>query len=226
MIHGKISPVSNLTEKQIQKMFEVMQKYYENMEWNNFYNDLICKLDVILLRDNTGSIKGFTTLAMFEYNKNIRLLFSGDTIVEQEYWGANDLQQVWVKNAIKHAENFDGKTYWLLLSKGYKSYKYLYTFFNEFYPRADVETPEFALQIIDNFCKQHWPEKYQDGVIKMGKDHLKTEFAEMEEFMLKDKDIAFFLEKNPNFAKGDELVCLTEMSIDNLNRLGRMALGK
>ncbi len=36
---------------------------------------------------------------------------------------------------------FDGKTYWLLLSKGYKTYKFLHTFFNAFYPCVDVETP-------------------------------------------------------------------------------------
>ena len=226
MIKGKVLPVSDLSEKQIQKMFEIMQKYYENIEWDNFYIDLKNKLDAILLCDDTGAIKGFTTLTEFKYSENIRLLFSGDTIVEQEYWGANDLAQVWVNNAIKYAEIFAGKTYWLLLSKGYKSYKYLHTFFNEFYPRADVETPEFARQIIDDFCKLHWGEKYQNGVIKMGKDYLKGEFAVVKEIRLKDKNTAFFLEKNPNYAKGDELVCLTEMSAANLNDLGRKMLGR
>ena len=156
----------------------------------------------------------------------MQLLFSGDTIVEQEYWGANDLWQAGAKNAFKHAENFDGKTYWFLLSKGYKTYKYLHTFFNEFYPRVDMETPTFAQDIMVAFCKEHYGDKYQNGVIKTGKDYLKKEFAVIDEVKLKDKNTAFFLEKNPNYTSGDELVCLTELTAGNLNKLGRKILGR
>ena len=226
MIQGKVVPVANLSDKQMNDMFAIMQKYYDNIEWNNFYNDLTRKLDTVILCDESDTIKGFTTLALFEYRENIRILFSGDTVVEREYWGANNLPHIWAKNAIEHSENFMGTTYWLLLSKGYKTYRYLHAFFNEFYPRFDAETPKFAIDIIDGFCRQNWGEKYQNGVIKMGKDYLKDGVAAIDEKQMKDKNTAFFVEKNPNYQKGDELVCLAEISLPNLNKLGRKILGR
>jgi hypothetical protein len=38
---------------------------------------------------------------------------------------------------------------------------------------------------------------------------------------LADPHIAFFLERNPGWKEGDELVCLTEIAEENLTRAGR-----
>ena len=43
-------------------------------------------------------------------------------------------------------------------------------------------------------------------------------------YQLKNKNIQFFLRKNPNYQKGDELVCLAEISFDNLTNLGKRVL--
>ena len=40
-----------------------------------------------------------------------------------------------------------------------------------------------------------------------------------------DPHVAFFLAQNPGHAKGDELVCLTELSDENLTRAGRRMVG-
>ena len=34
-----------------------------------------------------------------------------------------------------------------------------------------------------------------------------------------------FIEKNPEYFKGNELACVTELSVDNINRTGRRILG-
>lgn len=225
MIKGTVVKIENLADTRKKKMFAIMKRYYENLKEDNFYSDLSKKQDVILLCDKQGDIHGFTTQAIFLTDNNTQLLFSGDTIVEQEYWGANDLWQAGAKNAFKYAGNFNGATYWFLLSKGYKTYKYLHTFFNEFYPQVDKATLEYIQEIMDKFCKEHYGEKYQNGVLKMGKDYLKEEFAVLDEVKLKNRHTAFFLEKNPNYKNGDELVCLCELSVENLNKLGRKMLG-
>lgn len=226
MLFGKVQSVKELSEAQAQDMFAIMQKYYENIIWDNFFCDLKSKCDVILLCDENDCMHGFTTLAVFSYDEKTQLLFSGDTIIEKEYWGNNDLSQVWVKNAFAHAEKFNGKTYWLLLTKGYKTYKFLHTFFNAFYPRVDTKTPQDIQEIIDKFAVEKYGSQYQNGVLVAGKDYLRAEFAEIDETRLKNKNTSFFLEKNPNFARGNELVCITELSLQNLNKLGRKMLGR
>jgi hypothetical protein len=207
-------------------MFGMMSEYYDNILWDNFIVDLRKKDEAILLCDDAGAIHGFTTLASFDYDPTTRLLFSGDTVIEQEHWGNNDLTQIWSRRAFALAGAFGGKTYWLLMTKGYKTYKYLHTFFNCFYPRADTETTRDIQAIIDNFAKMQYGEKYRNGVITAGRDFLKDEFAAIDEAKLKDRNTAFFLEKNPNYKNGDELVCLCEISANNLNKYGRRALGE
>jgi hypothetical protein len=219
MLLGKTLLVKELTQLQIQTMFEIMQKYYANIQWDNFANDLNQKCEVIVLCDENGTIHGFTTLAVFTYDDNTQLLFSGDTIIEKEYWGSNDLSHIWIKCALSHAKKFEGKTYWLLFTKGYKTYKFLHVFFNEFYPRVGAQTPSELQKIIDKYATN-------DGVYVAGRDFLKEVFAEIDETKLKDKNTAFFLEKNPGYKNGDELVCLCELSVENLNKLGRRTHGQ
>ena len=226
MLKGRVVSVNDLTVRQIKKMYSIMTEYYNNITESNFFSDLLKKVDVVLLCDGDGDIHGFTTLAIFPRDAHTQLLFSGDTIIEKAYWGKNDLQQTWVTNAIAHAERFHGKTYWLLLSKGYKTYKYLPTFFNAFYPCVDTGTPQEIQAIMDSFAIEQFGDKYQNGVFVEGKDFLKEDFADIGDMQLKDKNTAFFLDKNPNYVKGNELVCIAELSLDNLNRLGRRALGR
>jgi hypothetical protein len=146
--------------------------------------------------------------------------------VEKEFWGQNDLSQAWINNAMVYDEKFMGATYWFLLSKGYKTYKYLSTFFNEYYPRVDTKTPTKIQHIIDTFAKQQYGDKYRNGVWVAGNDYLKGEFDYTHKVAARDKNTAFFLEKNPDYIKGDELVCLCEISVGNLNKLGRRVLGR
>ena len=38
---------------------------------------------------------------------------------------------------------------------------------------------------------------------------------------MRDRHVAFFAEKNPGHERGDELICLTELSYENLTAAGR-----
>ena len=226
MLKSAVFPAENLSAEQIEAMYRIMETYYDNIFQNDFVRDLKMKRDAVLLLDENNNIRGFTTLAVFMYDAQTQLLYSGDTIVEKEYWGSHDLSQAWIINALSHAGKFDGKTYWFLLTKGYKTYKYLHTFFNEYYPRVDVETPAEIQRIMDTFAERQYGGKYKNGVFAAGKDYLKGEYAEIGEAAARDKNTAFFLDKNPGYMNGDELICLCEISVNNLNRLGRRVLGR
>jgi len=226
MLKSVVSQIEKLTTEQTDTMYAIMEVYYGNTSHNAFIGELKKKRDVVLLLDEQDCIRGFTTLAVFLYDEQTQLLYSGDTIVEKEYWGRHNLSQAWINNAMMYAEKFDGVTYWFLLSKGYKTYKYLNTFFNEYYPRVDTETPDKMQRIMDAFAKQQYGEKYRNGVWAAGNDFLKDEYDFTDEAAKRDKNTAFFLENNPGYVNGDELICLCEISVNNLNEVGRRALGR
>jgi len=226
MLKSVVLQVEKLTEEQVDAMYAIMEVYYGNTSRNTFFVELQKKKDIVVLFDEKGSIRGFTALAVFSYDAQTQLLYSGDTIVEKEYWSRHDLSQAWINNAIEYAEKFDGATYWFLLSKGYKTYKYLNTFFNEYYPRVDIETPAKMQHIMDTFAKQQYGDKYRNGVWLAGNDYLKDEYDHTAEAAKRDKNTAFFLEKNPGYMNGDELICLCEISVNNLNKFGRRVLGR
>jgi len=224
MLYGKAIAVSDLSAEQRKKMLAIMQEHYDNLRQGTFYADLAKKQDAVLLCDEQGEIHGFTTLAAFDLGGGVQYLFSGDTIVEKAYWANHNLPQAWLANALKRAGQYDGKSYWLLLSKGYKTYKYAHTFFHEFYPRYDKETPEYMQALMDTFAAEQFGEKYYGGIYHAGKDFLKSEYADISPAKLQNKNTAFFLERNPGYRQGDELVCIAELSVDNLNSLGRKLL--
>ena len=226
MLKSAVLSVKELATEQIDVMYTIMEVYYGNTSQNNFVGELKKKQEVVLLLDGQNNIRGFTTLAVFSYDEQTQLLYSGDTIVEKEYWGRHDLSQAWLNNAMVYAEKFTGVTYWFLLSKGYKTYKYLNTFFNEYYPRVGTETPDTIQHIMDTFAKQQYGDKYRNGVWMADNDYLRGEYDYTQEVAARDKNTAFFLDKNPNYMNGDELICLCEISVDNLNKLGRRALGR
>src|SRR3546814_13933616 len=49
--------------------------------------------------------------------------------------------------------------------------------------------------------------------------HLKADWAEIPEKDRRRPDVLLFLQRNPGYDQGDELVCLTELSLENQNPL-------
>jgi hypothetical protein len=65
----------------------------------------------------------------------IRIVFSGDTIVEREHWGTQALAFGWPRHAGRlKRERRDVPLYWFLIVKGQRTYRYLPTFACEFLP--------------------------------------------------------------------------------------------
>ena len=233
MIRGQVQKVKELSKSEIDSMFQLMNDYYDNFHYDTFITDLSKKDSVIVLRNENAEIKGFSTIVFYDMkikNNVYKILFSGDTIIHKDYWAQNDLPAVWLKFAFEKQKEFNKPLYWLLISKGYKTYKYLNTFFKSYYPNPNAITPEIEQSLIDEFGKVFYPDKYdkEHGILRMNgsKDYLKKEFAEISEEKIKnDKIVQFFLEKNPKYYDGNELVCIAEVSSDNLSKAGKKALG-
>jgi len=226
-------------EKIVENMFLLMKNHYENMKKDKFLKDLYDKNNVFLLFEN-DELKGFSTIKKMELNieneketvnGKIVGFFSGDTIIEKGFsWGI-EFQKEWIKYCLLESEkNMKNglKTYWFLISKGIKTYMYLPTYFKKFSPKADYTENETEKKIKDIYAEKIYGNRYnkENGIVKNDgtNDFLRENVVVLSEKQLKNKNVQFFLEKNPNYQKGDELVCLAEISFENLTNLGKRVL--
>ena len=174
-LEAQLVTVSELSGQERDCMFALMDRYYAGMKRDFFNADLDEKHWAILLRDSDSNvICGFSTQMLMDFTvdgASMHALFSGDTIVEQRCWGQSVLAQAWGRLALELINRFPrGSLYWFLISKGYKTYRYLPLFFREYYPRHATPTPPWAKSVIDVLGRQKYPRAYDPsaGIIRAG----------------------------------------------------------
>ena len=220
-IKSCVVEVSKLTIQNKKNMYDLMTKVYDGEHWEKFLSDLHQKDYVLILYGNSQKIVGFTTLQIFEFVGNI-IIYSGDTVIEENSRGDIELMRAWWRFSYTIQEkNPDKKVFWLLISKGWRTYKFFPLFLKEIYPTYKYNTPEKIQKFIDKLSYYKFGESYKNGlVIPECPDKLKSGRNDIPEKRMKDKDVKFFLEKNPEFYKGYELVCVAELSVSNLTKAG------
>lgn len=217
MLKGIIRPISEYNESDITRMYSLMSEFYDNTDRKVFERDFYDKDYCLTLYHETEGLVGFTTQKLLDVNVNGKIvpgMFSGDTIIHKDYWGSTELFRVWAKYWFEYAERF-GEFYWFLICKGYKTYRIMPLFWTEFYPNYKTETPAYEQSIIDAYAQMLYPDEYNKdtGVIeyKTVKDKLKKGVADIDEHLLKNKDIAYFCKRNPEHYKGNDLACLAKI---------------
>ena len=233
-VQGRLLAVRQLTQSQRAAMFALMDRYYVNLHQDQFDRDLDEKRWVIWIEDETShELRGFSTQMLLEVNvagAPITALFSGDTIIAQECWHEQALTHVWGRLALALMDRHPvGSLYWFLISKGYKTYRFLPIFFHEFYPRYEATTPMDVRAIIDALGQRKFSGLYDRvrGVIRAStdKDRLRDGVAGVTPQRLKDPHVRFFLERNPHHAQGEELCCLAPLSRANFTAAAYRVIG-
>jgi len=218
----------------VQRLFALMTSCYEAVSWASFMDDLSGKTWVIILRDSAGEARGFSTqqVETVEWQgEEIRVLFSGDTIVEPACWGSAELVKGWCTVAARVlAEEPRRRLFWFLISKGFRTYLYLPLFFRAFEPRVDSAGDETLTPLLDSLARRRFGEdwKPESGLVKFAesKGHLTPGLAEVPAGRENDPHVQFFRSRNPGYAAGDELACLAEVTLENTHGLGRRWLGQ
>ncbi len=230
---GTVTTPDSLPQASRDRMFDLLSTHFEGVSRPTFERDLAEKQWVVMLRDRqTGELQGFSTLMTLDavvHDVAIRAMFSGDTIVHRDFWGEPELATVWGNFVLSLIGKQDGvRFYWFLISKGYRTYKFLPVYFERFYPRHDEPTPAFERDLLRTLGDRKFPGQYrpEEGVIRFDKprDRLKADLAEIADLRLADPHIRFFLERNPGYVNGDELACVAELSEDNLRPVARRVL--
>jgi hypothetical protein len=231
---GKLVPVAAVSLRQRSQMYELMDRNYENVSPEVFAADLAEKRWVILLLDSiTRDVCGFSTQRLLTAEVEghpVTALFSGDTIVARERWGDSTLAHVWGQLALSLIDaDPERPLYWLLISKGYKTYRFLPLFFREFYPRYDRPTPVSVKAVVDALAITRWREAYDSaaGVIHATpfKDRLRPGVADINQERMRDPHVRFFLDRNPEHAHGAELCCLAPLSRENFTAAAWRVIG-
>lgn len=230
---SELRPVHEADEALRDRMFALMLTCYEGMDRVRFEEDLAGKDEIILLYNETASLQGFSTQVELEVavgDRTVRGVFSGDTVIAPESWGSGELfrrfAQTYCTRAVAYREQSGEELYWFLISKGQRTYRILPTFYKRFYPRRQEETPAELQAIMHAFGEQYFGLDYDasSGVIRYSqpKDKLLPGVAEPDPTHMKQPDVRFFVERNPGWSEGHDLVCLTSLHPDNLRFPERM----
>jgi hypothetical protein len=228
ILRSALRRVEGLSVGDRDAMFRLMEKTYVNKQRDRFDADLDAKQWAIFVRrPEDDRIVGFSTQTLLEIRvlgERVTALYSGDTVVDRDYWGDPALAHAWGNFAISLIDRHPiewGPFYWFLTSKGFRTYHYLPLFFREYFPRLGVQTPSFERSIInalggliggDRFDAQH-------AVIRADSwsDFVRPEILEPASRRKTDVRARFFAGCNPNYARGDELCCLAPLSRANFS---------
>jgi hypothetical protein len=242
---GRIVPQPKLDARERLAMFDLLSTSFVGVDLGTFEGDLAQKNWAILLEDDGGQLRGFSTLLVYRSGVGsdldflvggnpvsptrksrsdpMTVVYSGDTIVDRAWWGSSALPLTWLRAVRELAPSQAGEAiYWLLLTSGYRTYRFLPVFFREYYPRVDSEPA--AKSLLDTLAGEQFGDLYDPsrGIVRFTRPQvLVPELLDVPQGRARDRHVSFFLDRNPGYVCGDELACLTRIDDDNLTPAGR-----
>ena len=227
-MRGRLVRREALTGEEREAMYGLLAGSFEGVTRERFEADLAEKPWVLLLEDGQ-ELRGFSTLLLYETalpgEGVCTAVYSGDTIVDPAAWGSAALPRFWIAAVRRLREEHPrGRLWWLLLTSGFRTYRFLPVFWKDFWPRRDAATPPDAQDRLDHLAGERLGALYrkEEGIVRFPEPQkLRGPLATVPSGRRLDPHVAFFLEKNPGWAEGDELACLTEIAESNLTPAGR-----
>lgn len=220
-----------LTSTIIDQMYRLYADHYLDASKAMFLRDLAGKTHTLLLSDALGELCGFSTMQLYRSvttNGPVRVVYSGDTIVDPKQWGSPALAIEWLRFAgeIERREPAI-PLYWFLIVKGHRTYRFLPTFARQYIPHhAERETP-VERQILAFLATEKFGSNYdaRTGLIRFEtpQGRLNRVLAEVPERHARLPSVRHFLQLNPGYHEGDELACLCRLSLENLRPMAARA---
>lgn len=231
ILTSRVLARTDLTDAEVSAMYRLFRESFAGSSPARFERDLSDKDWVILLEDSESQVQGFTTIALYESRfagAALGVVCSGDTIVRAAFRSTLELPRAWIQTVLEQSAALPRPLYWLLISSGARTYRFLPVFYREFYPRHDRPTPPEIQSLMDHLARERYGEDYHAdcGVVRFreGATPLRPGVDGIADGRLADPHVAFFARRNPGHDRGDELVCLTWIEVDNLTAAGRRML--
>ena len=119
--------------------------------------------------------------------------------------------------------------YWFLLVKGHRTFRYMPVFGRTFFPHWSNNRDDLK-PLADMLAFEKFSTDYNatTGVVEfpVSRGHLKSEIADPSPEELGKDSVQFFLQCNPDYGKGHELVCVCELEEHNMKPLTRRVFRK
>jgi hypothetical protein len=224
-----VTPVVELSRSVRSEMLQLMKRYYDRISAERFHSDLAAKAFAVLLHDRSSQLVGFSTVGIWQDQfdgRAIQIMYSGDTIIDHRYWGSPTFASSWLKLAarIKDAAP-QMPLYWFLIVKGHRTYRYLSVFARRYYPAWNSETPPEISGLMTHLGMAKFGHAYdaEKGIVHFSESqgHLLPRWATIPGKDAVRPEVRFFAAKNPGYISGDELVCLAEITADNMRPFAR-----
>ncbi len=196
-----------------------------------FDADLDEKDAAVLLLGTDGRLAGFSTLLRIETaqgGRPVTAFFSGDTVVRPDARGAAQMPRLWSRHVFSEAAREPERdAVWFLLSSGFRTYRFLPTFFRSFAPAHDGHATDADRALLATLARTRYGDRYDAaaGVVRLAHPTPLRDGVDTLARRLGDPHVAFFARANPGWTRGDELACLTRIHPDNLTDAGRRMVG-
>lgn len=212
-----VTPVKELSGED---KLQLQQLYAQNYsDSSHFQRDLDEKHWVLRIFESSQLV-GFSTLTRQEHllDEPTCVFFSGDTLVLPSHRHRYDLPRHWGRFVFEQVEKESLPCVWFLICSGFRTYRFLSTFFCEFFPRHDRNTPSHIQAHMAQLAQGRYGDLYDD---QTGLIYLKSANLESIPPRQLDQHGQFFLKVNPGWQQGHELVCYTWLHPANLTAAGK-----
>ena len=232
---SKCVAVPQLDADTRERMAALYLSIYDGSSRELFLTDLAAKDEALLIfarstleGGGASELVGFSTLAIDDRSwqgRPTRVVYSGDTLIMREHWGQQQLAVAFITRLGELKRQAPERfLYWLLLVKGHRTFKYLPAFGNSFWPHWSIDRSDLK-PLVDELASEKFGSEYNpvSGVVEFptSRGHLRAELAEPEPEELTREAVQAFLQRNPGFRQGHELVCLCEVELDNMTPLAQ-----
>jgi len=214
----------NIDHNVREAMFALLHRYYDDVTPDRFATDLAEK-DHVFSFWSGGDLVGFSTvMCRRDHVSGADLIFSGDTVIREDFWGRKFLQSAFSQYLImRKLLTPHRRLFWMLISKGYKTYLMMRRNFPRSFPNPHGEPPPRIKEVMDQYYSRRFGRAYQPaaGLISFetSMGTVRGDLALPPPGALEDPDIAHFVRCNPDYLRGVELACTAEIRLRDLAAL-------
>jgi hypothetical protein len=209
------------------RCYQLMQFEFAGVNFENFTRDFDEKQYVMILTNDSEEIVGFSTLMEMDINlegKIMKVIFSGDTTVLHEHRDSFGFGFELSKFFIRAIDLYPShEVYYVLISKGWRTYRVLPFYFKEFFPCYERPIGLDEKSLINAFGYKKYPDNYveETGLLcfKGETERLRPESLDASLPPRNNPHVNFFFKNNPSYLEGTELVCMAKVSHDNFTRV-------
>ncbi len=227
---GRLVATTEIGDRGRDAMFDLFSEFFRGVSKERFFADLEHKDWAVTVTDSEGGLRGFSTFARYQTSaagRPLQVLVSGDTVVDPSARRSNMLARTVLGAIMTLGGCAEVPLLWLLICSSFRTYRFLPVFLREFYPRFDLDTPPSVQELIRLLAHERWGRYFDpsSGLVVFDEPQiLRQPETAVAEARRTDPNVGFFLRSNPGWLAGDELVCLAELSPENLNARGRRIL--